>query len=190
MIDHSPLLLLTFPKNAFSRKKSTKSHYYDFLYDHQFLYSQVWKKSLSQMAYRNTKKKLHSFSPYFFCLYAVSLPFLYYGKSMKNNFACFPRLLSLIYERVLLLQISVSLLFLFVQYFICQKMVRDFLMLSAVDMMLVECVNVNVQREFFITVLKYITLIWCTLTHVFNDKVRFENKPNVGMIAVWRNFSN
>ena len=82
------------------------------------------------------------------------------SSNTQNNFACFPRLLSLIYERVLLLQISVSLLFLFVQYFICQKMVRDFLMLSAVDMMFVECVNVNVQREFFITVLKYITLIF------------------------------
>ena len=148
------------------------------------------------MAYRITKKNLHSFSPYFFCLYAVSLPFLYYGKSMKNNFACFPRLLSLIYERVLLLQISVSLLFLFVQYFICQKMVRDFLMLSAVDMMFVECVNV--QREFFITVLKYITLIWCTLTNVFNGKVRLktnqrEEKIRVRLttdiqriIAIWR----
>ena len=117
------------------------------------------KNPSSQMAYRITKKSYIRFLPNFFCLYAVSLPFLYYGKSMKNNFACFPRLLSLIYERVLLLQISVSLLFLFVQYFICQKMVRDFLMLSAVDMMFVECVNVNVQREFFITVLKYITLI-------------------------------
>ena len=116
------------------------------------------KNPSSQMAYRITKKTYIRFLP-IFCLYAVSLPFLYYGKSMKNNFACFPRLLSLIYERVLLLQISVSLLFLFVQYFICQKMVRDFLMLSAVDMMFVECVNVNVQREFFITVLKYITLI-------------------------------
>ena len=136
------------------------------------------------------KKSYIRFLPIFFLFVRRLSPIFILWQKHEKQFCMFPTFIVFdLWESF----VASNKCFSFISFcaiFHLPKMVRDFLMLSAVDMMFVECVNVNVQREFFITVLKYITLIWCTLTHVFNDKVRFENKPNVGMIAVWRNFSN
>ena len=139
-----------------------------------------YEKKIPPLRWRITlqKKKLHSFSPYFFvCAPSLSPIFILWQKHEKQ-FCMFPTFIVFdLWESFVASNKCFSFISFCAIFHLPKNGARFLDAICRRHEYDVCWMCVNVQREFFITVLKYITLIWCTLTHVFNDKVRFENKP-------------